>query len=197
LETGLVALGVAPRRQRFETPAVLLGERLRGIYRLLATEGDRLFPDDYFADCYTGSRRGRPTVPARVLATVMVLQAHEGLSDQEACDHLECDLRWQAAAGVDAGCEAFHPTVLVGQRNRLRASERSRRFLEDTRVVARQAGVIRDRARVLDSTPIYDAVSTQWGSPGWVDTARMGVRALKEPDGYEETVQRGVQARRG
>ena len=32
-----------------------------------------------------------------------------------------------------------------------------------------------------------------WGSPGWVDTARMGVRALKEPDGYEETVQRGVQ----
>src|SRR3954452_2542310 len=148
-------------RQRFETPAVLLGERLRGIYRLLAVEGDRLFPDDYFADCYRSSRLGRPTVPARVLATVMVLQAHEGLSDQEACDHLECDLRWQAAAGVDAGCEAFHPTVLVGQRNRLRAAERSRRFLEDTRVVARQAGVIRDRARVLDSTPIYDAVSTQ------------------------------------
>ena len=27
--------------------------------------------------------------------------------------------------------------------------------------MARQAGVIRDRARVLDSTPIYDAVSTQ------------------------------------
>jgi hypothetical protein len=94
----VVALGVAPKRQRFETPAVLLGERLRGIYRLLAVEGDRLFPDDYFADCYRSSRLGRPTVPARVLATVMVLQAHEGLSDQEACDHLECDLRWQAAA---------------------------------------------------------------------------------------------------
>jgi hypothetical protein len=140
---------------------VLLGERLRGIYRLLAVEGDRLFPDDYFADCFRSSRLGRPTVPARVLASVMVLQAHEGLSDQEACDHLECDLRWQAAAGVDAGYAAFHPTVLVGQRNRLRASDRPRRFLEDTRVVARQAGVIKDRARVLDSTPIYDAVATQ------------------------------------
>jgi hypothetical protein len=91
----------------------------------------------------------------------MVLQAHEGLSDREACDHLECDLRWQAAAGVDAGYEAFHPTVLVGARNRLRASERPRRFLDDTRVVARSAGVIRDRVRVLDSTPVYDAVSTQ------------------------------------
>lgn len=156
-----MALGVAVVQQRFEDPRVLLGDRLRGVYRLLADEGHRLFPDDYFADCYKASRRGRPTVPARVLATVMVLQALEGLSDQEACDHLECDLRWQAAAGVDAGYQAFHPTTLVGHRNRLRASERPKRFLDDTKVVAREAGVLRDRVRVLDSTPIYDAVSTQ------------------------------------
>lgn len=156
-----MALGLAPRQQRFENPRDLLGDRLRGVYRLLADHGDELFPDDYFADCYKDSRRGRPTVPARVLATVMVMQALEGLSDQEACDHLECDLRWQAAAGVDAGYEAFHPTTLVGQRNRLRASERPKRFLEDTKVVAREAGVMGNRVRVLDSTPIYDAVSTQ------------------------------------
>ena len=64
--------------------------------------------------CTPSSAKGRPTVPARVLATVMVLQAFEGLSDREACDRLEVDLRWQAAAGVDAGYGAFHPTVLVG-----------------------------------------------------------------------------------
>jgi hypothetical protein len=156
-----MALGVAPVRQSFESPAVLLGDRLRGVYRLLAEHGDRVFPDDYFADLYKASRLGRPTVPARVLATVMVLQAQEGLSDQEACDRLECDLRWQAAAGVDAGCVAFHPTVLVGQRNRLRVSDRPKRFLEDTKVVARQAGVLKGRARVLDSTAVYDAVATQ------------------------------------
>lgn len=148
-------------QERFDNPRELLGDRLKGVYRLLAVEGHRLFPDDYFVDLYKVSRRGRPTVPARVLATVMVLQAHEGLSDQEAVDHLECDLRWQAAAGVDAGYVAFHPTVLVGQRNRLRASGRPRRFLEDTRVVAREVGVLGNRVRVLDSTPIYDAVSTQ------------------------------------
>jgi IS5 family transposase len=91
----------------------------------------------------------------------MVLQAHEGLSDQEAVDRLECDLRWQAAAGMDAGARSFHPTTLVGQRNRLRASERPKRFLEDTKVAAREAGVMGSRVRVLDSTPIYDAVSTQ------------------------------------
>lgn len=156
-----MALGAAVVEQRFENPRELLGERLRGVYRLLAEHGDRLFPHDYFADLYKDSARGRPTIPARVLATVMVLQAQEGLSDQEAVDHLECDLRWQAAAGVDAGYVGFHSTVLVGQRNRLRGSQRPKRFLEDTRVVAREAGVLRDRVRVLDSTPIYDAVSTQ------------------------------------
>jgi hypothetical protein len=156
-----MALGVAVIEQRFESPRELLGDRLKGVYRLLAEHGDRLFPQDYFADLYKESRRGRPTVPARVLATVMVLQALEGLSDQEAIDHLECDLRWQAAAGVDAGHVGFHSTVLVGQRNRLRGSARPKRFLDDTRVVAREAGVLRDRVRVLDSTPIYDAVSTQ------------------------------------
>ena len=120
------------------------------------------------------SRKGRPTIPARVLATVMVLQALEGLSDQEAVDHLECDLRWQAAAGVHTGYQAFHSTVLVGQRNRLRASARPKRFLEDTRVVAREAGVLGDRVRVLDSTPIYDAVSTQ----DTVTQLRSGIRRL-------------------
>ena len=158
-----MALGVAVKEQRFEHPGEILGKRLRegSLYRLLADHGHELFGDDYFADMYTNSSRGRPTVPARVLATVMVLQAFEGLSDREACDRLEVDLRWQAAAGVHLGVEAFHPTVLVGQRNRLRASKRPRRLFTDTKVVAREAGVMGRRARVLDSTPIYDAVATQ------------------------------------
>lgn len=154
-------MGAAVMGQRFENPRELLGDRLKGIYELLADEGHRLFDDDYFADLYKDSVRGRPTVPARVLATTMVLQAYEGLSDREACDRLERDLAWQAAAGVDAGYVAFHPTVLVGIRNRLRKSERPKRLLVDTKVVARQAGVMGRRVRVLDSTPIYDAVSTQ------------------------------------
>ena len=158
-----MALGTAQVQQRFENPVAILGDRLRegSLYKLLADHGDVLFGDDYFADCYTASPKGRPTVPARVLATVMVLQAFEGLSDREACDRLEVDLRWQAAAGVDTGAEAFHPTVLPGARNRLRASERPRRLFDDTRTTARVTGAMRDRARVLDSTPVYDAVATQ------------------------------------
>lgn len=149
--------------ERFENPRDILGDRLKegSLYRLLADHGHRMFPDDYFADLYKDSPRGRPTVPARVLATTMLLQSFEGLSDREACDRLEVDLRWQAAAGVDVGDESFDHTTLVGQRNRLRASERPRRIFEDTRVVAKETGAMKGRARVLDSTPLYDSVATQ------------------------------------
>src|SRR5215467_242421 len=158
-----MALGRAPVQQSFGDPRVLLGDRLRegSIYRLLADHGQVMFPDGYFADLYAESVRGRPTVAARVVATVMLLQSFEGLSDREACDRLEVDLRWQAAAGVDAGYRAFHPTVLVGMRTKLRASVRPRRLFEDTTVIAKDTGAMKGRARVLDSTPVLDAVATQ------------------------------------
>jgi hypothetical protein len=158
-----MALGKSDTQRRFDDPVAVLGDRLRdgSIYKLLAEFGHELFGDDYFADCYSGARDGRPTVAARILATVMLLQAFEGLSDREATDRLGFDLRWQAAAGVTIGAEPFHPTVLVGARNRLRASVRPRRLFEDTKVVAKAAGALGQRARVLDSTPIFDAVATE------------------------------------
>ena len=126
-----------------------------------AEHGDQLFGDDYFADLFTCSRLGRPTVAARVVATVMLLQAFEGLSDWEACDRLAFDLRWKAAAGLAVGSGSFHPTVLVGMRNRLRGSDRPRRLFEDVNATARAAGLLSGRRRVLDSTPLLDAVATQ------------------------------------
>src|SRR5262249_12461106 len=52
-------------------------------------------------------------------------------------------------------------TVLVGMRNKLRASARPRRLFEDTTVIAKDTGAMKGRARVLDSTPVLDAVATQ------------------------------------
>jgi hypothetical protein len=142
---------------------VLLGDQLRvgSVYRLLGEHGAVLFGDEYFADLFKRSRMGRPTVPARVVATVMLLQAYEGLSDREACDRLAFDLRWKAAAGLTVGADAFHPTVLVGMRNRLRKSDRPRRLFDDVNATARAAGLLRGRRRVIDSTPLFDAVATQ------------------------------------
>ena len=158
-----MALGCENRQGRFDDVMLLLGDQLPegSVYRLLAEHGGALFGDEYFADLFKVSMRGRPTVPARVVATVMLLQAYEGVSDREACERLAFDLRWKAAAGLTVGAGAFHPTVLVGMRNRLRASERPRRLFDDVNTTARAAGLLRGRRRVLDSTPLFDAVATQ------------------------------------
>jgi hypothetical protein len=158
-----MAVGKAQAQVRFDDAAGLLGDRLAegSVYHLLAGQGQRLFPDGYFADLFLASAKGRPTIPARVVATTMLLQAHEGLSDREAVEHLAFDLRWKAAAGLAVDAGAFHSTLLVGMRNRLRGSKRPRRLFEDVKAVAKAAGLLRGRNRVLDSTPVYDAVATQ------------------------------------
>lgn len=194
-----MAIGQAPTQQRFEDAALLLGDRLEegSIYKLLADEGADLFPDDYFADLFTDSVRGRPTVPARVVATTMILQSHEGLSDREARDRIGFDLRWQAAAGLPAAYEAFDHSLLCGMRNRLRASARPKRLFEDTVVRAKKKGRISRRVRVVDSTPLLDAVATQdtvtqlrsairkvlRSAPA--DVARSVREALQRDDDYE------------
>ena len=162
-EDRCVALGCENRQGRFDDVMLLVGDQLPegSVYRLLAEHGGALFGDEYFVDLFKRSTLGRPTVPAQVVATVMLLQAYEGVSDGEACDRLAFDLRWKAAAGLTVGAEAFHPTVLVGMRNRLRKSDRPRRLFDDINTSARAAGLLRGRRRVIDSTPLFDAVATQ------------------------------------
>lgn len=131
------------------------------MHALLAEHRHRLFPDDMFADLFP-SGRGRPSVPADVIATVMVLQALEGKSDREACRALERDIAWKAAAGLALTDEAFHPTVLTLWRNKLRASDDPQRIFDAVRAVVAQSGVIaKKNRRVLDSTVLDDAVARQ------------------------------------
>ncbi len=130
------------------------------IYGFLARERDRLFPDELFADLF--DNRGRRSVPPSVVATVMVLQRLGGLSDREAVERYAFDVRWRYAAGVGgygAGWAQFAHTVLVDMRERLRGSERPNRIFEVGLQAAHAAGLV-GRRRVLDSTPLYDAVAT-------------------------------------
>jgi hypothetical protein len=180
-EDRCVALGREDRQGRFDDVMLLVGDQLvqGSIFRLLAEHGAALFGDEYFADLFKRSTLGRPTVPARVVATVMLLQAYEGLSDREACDRLAFDLRWKAAAGLTVEAGAFHPTVLVGMRNRLRASDRPRRLFDDVNTTARTAGLLRGRRRVIDSTPLFDAVAPR--PRAFVQAARSGQDRHSDP----------------
>ena len=131
------------------------------VYRFLAENRRRLFPDEMFADLF-GSGRGRPSIPGPVIGAVMVLQALECLSDREAIQRLRRDIAWKAAAGLSLTDGGFHPTVLTLWRARLRASEKPERIFDAVRRVVAESGVLatRDR-RALDSTILHDAVATQ------------------------------------
>lgn len=131
------------------------------VYAFLAEHRRRLFPDELFADLFP-TRRGRPSVPADVVATVMLLQSLEGLSDRDAVVSLRTDLRWKVAAGLALGDEGFHPTVLTLWRNKLRASQRPQRIFDAVRQVVAETGVVKGKTRrALDSTLLDDAVATQ------------------------------------
>ena len=69
------------------------------VHAFLADHRGELFPDQLFADLFP-SGRGRPSVPAEVVATVMVLQAVEGLSDREAAAQLRQSIAWKVACGL-------------------------------------------------------------------------------------------------
>ncbi len=130
------------------------------VYRFLAEHRTGVFPDGLFEDLF--GPKGRPSVPGSVVATVMVLQALEGLSDREAIGRLRCDIRWKAAAGLSLVDGGFHPTVLTLWRARLRKSERPERIFDAVRKVVDETGILRGRRRrVLDSTILDDAVVTQ------------------------------------
>ena len=159
-----MTLGHAPRQGDLLDDITRFCDRAlseTSIYSFLHRERDQLFPDEFFDDLFVDI--GRRSVPPSVVATVMVLQRLEGLSDREAAERFTFDSRWRYAAGVGGydgeGRLSFVHTVLVDMRARLRESKRPDRVFEVTRETASAAGLI-GRKRVLDSTPLYDAVTT-------------------------------------
>ena len=131
------------------------------VYAFLAEHRRELFPDAMFADLFP-SALGRPSVPADIVAAVLVLQALEGRSDREAVEALTFDLRWKAACGLPIAAAGFHPTVLTYWRRRLAASARPDRIFDAVREVVAATGALAGRTRrALDSTVLTDAVATQ------------------------------------
>lgn len=157
-----MTLGLAPRQaDLMKGTTSFVGDRVKddSMWAVLHRECHVLFPDELFADLFMTT--GRRSVPPRIVATVIVLQRWFGLSDREAVQAFEFDARWKyACGGLDFDYPGFAHTVLVDMRARLARSERPKRIFEVTLAAAREAGVVSAK-RVLDSTPLYDAVATQ------------------------------------
>ncbi len=127
----------------------------------LADHRSELFPDEEFADLFP-SGTGRPSVPADVMASAMVLKELEGLSDRQAADALRCDIRWKVATGLPLDHPGVHFTVFTYWRKRMDRSSRPERIREAVAKVIATTGVLAGRRRrALDSTLLDDAVATQ------------------------------------
>ena len=188
-----MSLGLSPRQSdMFTTTTSFCEPRVApdSIYGLLHRECHRLFPDEMFADLFCDV--GRRSVPPMIVAVVMVLQRIEGCSDREAVERFTFDARWKyAAGGLDFDYPGFVHTVLVDTRARLARSEDRDRIFNVTLDAAKRAGLV-GRRRVLDSTPLYDAVATM----DTVTLVRSAIRGLLAVcDAELERELRGVLAR--
>lgn len=131
------------------------------VFAFLAEHRHRLFPTVMFDDLFP-SGRGRPSIASEIVASVLVLQTLQGLSDREAAEAVTFDLRWKAACGVAVDAAAFHPSTLTYWRRRLAASARPHRIFDVVRELVIETGAVRGKnRRALDSTVLDDAVARQ------------------------------------
>jgi Transposase domain (DUF772)/Transposase DDE domain len=131
------------------------------MFAFLAAHRQDVFADKEFEDLFP-SGRGRPSIPASVMASILVLQALHDLSDRETAEAARCDLRWKVATGMALDHNGFDPSTLVYWRQRLAKSARPHRINEAVRAVVAETGILRGRRkRAVDSTILADAVATQ------------------------------------
>jgi Transposase DDE domain/Transposase domain (DUF772) len=131
------------------------------VFAFLAEHRAELFPDSFTADLFP-SRTGRPSLPADLVGSVLVLKELHDLSDAQTADALKFDLRWKVACGRSLLQVSFDPSTLVYWRKRIAASDRPDRVFDAVAEVIAQTGILRGRRkRCVDSTVFDDAVATQ------------------------------------
>jgi IS5 family transposase len=143
------------QRELFRPDNALLGHvGADSFYGFLVREGPSLFRDEDFADLY--GVRGRPSVPPSQMCILLVLQAREGVSDQEAIDRTAYDIRWKVALGVELEEKLCAKSTLQLFRANLLLNERYERLFEVSVAACRRQGLGESKKLevAIDSTPV-------------------------------------------
>ena len=149
-------------------------------YGRMAAVSEVLFSDDDLQDLYC-SDNGRPSIPPSLMSGVLLLQFHDDVSDEEAVQRLQFDLRWQVALNLPTDFAGFDPSSLTYFRQRLIEHGQERYAFNRFVQVGRTAGFIPDRVTLLT-----DTTRTQ-GAGAVQDTytlLRKGIRKLLKQLGY-------------
>jgi len=120
-------------------------------YGRMAAGSDVLFTDDDLQELYDPGN-GRPSLPPSILSGVLLLQFRDDVSDEEALQRLQFDLRWQVALNLPTDYPGFDPTSLGNFRERLAEHGKERYAFDRFVAVGRAAGFIPDRVTLLTDT---------------------------------------------
>ena len=124
-------------------------------YGLLASLRGRLFRDADFAEFYCLDN-GRESVPPSLLATALLLQTHDKVSDAEAKARADFDIRWKVALGIEVEDRPFAKSTLQVFRAQLILHDKVREVFESGLRLARESGYLKRRSMkvALDTTNI-------------------------------------------
>ncbi len=124
-------------------------------YGVLASLRGRLFRDADFAEFYCPDN-GRDSVPPSLLATALLLQSHDKVSDAEAKARADFDLRWKVALGIEVEDRPFAKSTLQVFRAQLILHGKVREVFESSLRLARESGFLKGRGMrvALDTTNI-------------------------------------------
>lgn len=114
-------------------------------YGWLASQRGELFRDEQFAGLYVLDN-GRPSVPPSLLATALVLQTYDGVSDDEAKQRADYDLRWKVALGVELDARPFAKSTLQEFRAQLIVHEEQAAIFQQSLELAKRRGKFRSKS---------------------------------------------------
>ena len=113
-------------------------------YGLLASLRGRLFRDADFAELYCLDN-GRVSVPPSLLATALLLQTHDKVSDAEAKARADFDIRWKVALGIEIEDRPFAKSTFQVFRAQLILHDKVREVFEQSLRLAREKGYLKGK----------------------------------------------------
>ncbi len=122
----------------------------------LGRMGASWFRDEDFEGLYRESF-GRPSVPPSQLCIALLLQVHDGVSDEEAIDRSAYDLRWKVALGLEISDKLCAKSTLQLFRSKLVLNEQYQQVFDKSVAACREAGLLKGSKlrAAIDTTPVF------------------------------------------
>ncbi|MBI2853677.1 MAG: IS1182 family transposase [Chloroflexi bacterium] len=158
-------------------------------YGFLAEMRGQLFKDEEFAKLYCRDN-GRDSVPPSMLATALLLQTHDKVSDEEAKERADFDIRWKVALGIGIEEKPFAKSTLQLFRAHLILHEEVRAVFQRSLCFAKETGYLKGHRMkaAIDTTFILGRGAVKDTYNLLADGIMLLVRALAEMDGVEAQV---------